>query len=54
VQAKYTRLFVDEHGGSRFEDRATELQYLPSLREDAIKFYLFFYQLLDEGPVVRR
>jgi hypothetical protein len=26
VQAKYTRLFVDEHGGSRFEDRATELQ----------------------------
>jgi hypothetical protein len=26
MQAKYTRLFVDEHGGSRFEDLATELQ----------------------------
>jgi hypothetical protein len=26
MQAKYTRLFVDEHGGSHFEDLATELQ----------------------------
>ena len=26
MRAKYTRLFVDEHGGSRFEDLATELQ----------------------------
>ena len=31
MQAKYTRLFVDEHGGSRFEDLVTELQpgFLP-------------------------
>jgi hypothetical protein len=31
MQAKYTRLFVDEHGGTRFEDRLTELQpgFLP-------------------------
>jgi hypothetical protein len=26
MQAKYTRLFFDERGGSRFEDLATELQ----------------------------
>jgi hypothetical protein len=26
MQAEYTRLFVDEHGGSRFEDLAIELQ----------------------------
>ena len=26
MQAKYTRLFVDEHGGSGFEDLAAELQ----------------------------
>jgi hypothetical protein len=26
MQAKYTRLFFDEDGGSRFEDLATELQ----------------------------
>jgi hypothetical protein len=26
VQARYTRLFVDEHGGSGFEDLVTELQ----------------------------
>jgi hypothetical protein len=31
MQAKYTRLFVDEHGGSRFEDLVTDLQpgFLP-------------------------
>jgi len=26
MRAKYTRLLVDDHGGSRFEDLATELQ----------------------------
>lgn len=26
MQAEYTRLFIDEHGESRFEDLVTDLQ----------------------------